>query len=372
MHIENLKLVNFKNYTELDVDFCGNVNCLVGNNGVGKTNMLDAIYYLSFCKSFFNPQDVMNIRHDEKFFAVHGRYAQVEGRESMQVSCVLQSGHNKQMKCDGKTYKNLSDHIGKVPLVMISPVDQTLILGGSEVRRKFMDGVVSQTNKDYLLKLIQYQKALDQRNRLLKQMAEDRYFEESLVEMWDEQLVKYGESIARTRREFLEKFSVLFGEYYHLISQDREIAVIDYKTQLSEAADNMMALLRENRQKDLYAQYTTIGIHKDDLEFGFGEYSVKKYGSQGQQKSFALALKLAQFQYIYEVCGVKPILLLDDIFDKLDMDRIRQLIKLVGGERFGQVFVTDTQPGRVEAIFDEIPDVEHKIFKVEEGGCHEI
>lgn len=372
MHIENLKLVGFKNYAELDVDFCSNVNCLVGNNGVGKTNMLDAIYYLSFCKSFFNPQDAMNIRHGEQFFAIHGRYGHVQGRDSMQVSCVLQQGKNKQMKCDGKAYKNFAEHIGKLPLVMISPVDQIIILGGSEVRRKFMDGVISQTNRDYLFQLMQYQKALDQRNKLLKQMAEDRYFEEQLLEIWDEQLVRYGERICQERRSFLERFKGLFGEYYQLISQDKEQAEIVYKTQLNDAADNMGALLMENRQKDRYSEYTNVGIHKDDLEFGFGEYAVKKYGSQGQQKSFVLALKLAQFQYIYEVCGEKPILLLDDIFDKLDLDRIRQLVKLVGSDRFGQVLLTDTQPGRVESIFEDIPDVEHKIFKVEEGACHEI
>ena len=372
MHIENLKLNNFKNYTDLDVDFCRNVNCLVGNNGVGKTNMLDAIYYLSFCKSFFNPQDVMNIRHGEQYFAIHGRYSQVSGRESMQVSCVLQQGHNKQMKCDGKTYKNFAEHIGKLPLVMISPVDQVLILGGSEVRRKFMDGVISQTNKDYLYQLMQYQKALDQRNKLLKQMAEDRYFEESLIEMWDDQLVRYGEAISKERRVFLEKFTILFNEYYQLIAQDREEAVIAYKTQVDAESANMKELLLQSRQKDRYSEFTNVGIHKDDLEFGFGDYAVKRFGSQGQQKSFVLALKLAQFQYIYEVCGEKPILLLDDIFDKLDMDRIRQLVMLVGSDRFGQVFLTDTQPGRVEAIFDDIPDVEHKIFKVEEGLCDEI
>lgn len=373
MHIGNLKLANFKNYQELEIDFCSNVNCLVGNNGVGKTNLLDAVYYLSFCKSFFNPQDVMSIRHGEEFFAVHGRYEELAGKEPVQISCVVKKGQGKQMKHNGKVCKTFAEHIGKVPLVMVSPVDQTIILGGSEVRRKFMDGVISQTDKEYLMLLMQYQKALDQRNKLLKQMADDRYFEPAMLELWDEQLVRYGEPICRKRRAFLQEFVPLFNEYYNWIAEEKEVAVIEYQTQIGADCNDLKQLLADSHQRDLHAQYTTVGIHKDDLELNLGEYAVKRFGSQGQQKTFVLALKLAQFQYIYNVCGTKPILLLDDIFDKLDMERVKQLIQLVGSDRFGQVLITDTQPGRVESIFDEIGEVEHKIYRVGEGGvCHEI
>lgn len=372
MHIENLKLANFKSYQDQELDFCGNVNCLVGNNGVGKTNLLDAVYYLSFCKSFFNPQDVQNIRHGEEFFAVHGRYQGIAGQEDSQISCVVKKGHGKQMKCNGKTYKTFSEHIGKIPLVMISPVDQIIIMGGSEVRRKFMDGVLSQTDKEYLNNLLQYQKALEQRNKLLKQMSDDRYLDETMLDLWDEQLVRYGEPIFERRKVFLSEFGPIFNDYYNSIATEKEAATIVYQSQLAESEESFNEALKKNHHRDLYAQYTTVGIHKDDLDLNLGEYAVKKYGSQGQQKTFVLALKLAQFQYIYNMCGQKPILLLDDIFDKLDMVRVKQLIQLVGSDRFGQVLLTDTQPGRVEQIFEEIGAVEHKIYEVEEGGCREI
>lgn len=271
------------------------------------------------------------------------------------------------MKWDKKTYKSFAEHIGRIPLVIVSPTDQQLIMGGSDVRRKFVDGVLSQTDKNYLQHLLQYAKALEQRNRMLKQFYEDRYWDEQSIALWDEQLVRHGEFIYESRRDFLSRFRPLFEYYYTWISDSKESARIVYDTQ--ESVPNTLAqLMLDARQNDKYAQYTTVGPHKDDLELIVADMAVKKFGSQGQQKTFSLALKLAQFEYIYNACGVKPILLLDDIFDKLDMIRVKQLVQLVGSERFGQVFLTDTQPGRVQHIFEEIPQVDHRIFQVQEGG----
>ena len=359
MTLDRLILTNFKNYREADVQLCGNVNCFVGNNGAGKTNLLDAVYYLSFCKSYFNPVDIQNIHLGEDYFAIHGHYG-----DDM-ASCILRRGQGKQMRWNKKACKTLAEHIGRLPLVMVSPSDQSLITGGSDGRRKFVDGILSQTDHVYLDHLIQYTKALDQRNRLLKQMWEDRLWDEAMVGVWDEQLCRHGEPLFDARRRFIVDFQPLFAEYYHWIAGEAEPGSIVYNSD-SRPMEQQMA---ESRQADKYSQYTNAGPHKDDLVFMLdGDMSVKRFGSQGQQKSFALALKLAQFQYLENHCGQKPILLLDDIFDKLDMDRVRQLIALVGSERFGQVLLTDTQPGRVQAIFDTLPNLDHKIFTVTNGN----
>ncbi|MBR1850953.1 MAG: DNA replication/repair protein RecF [Bacteroidales bacterium] len=359
MTLDRLSLVNFKNYAQIDVELCPNVNCFVGNNGVGKTNLLDAVYYLSFCKSYLNPIDTQNIRHGEDFFAIHGDYGELK------VSCVLKRGQPKQMRVGKKTYHALSEHIGRIPLVIVSPSDQNLIIGGSEARRRFVDGVISQSDSGYLNHLLQYNKALDQRNRLLKQMFEDRQWDEPSVLLWDEQLVRHGQFITQGRQQFMTGFVPLFNDYFNFIADGREQVRVSLDTQAGDLSD----LLLQARQADRYAQYTTVGPHKDDLEFIImPDMPVKRFGSQGQQKTFLLALKLAQFEYIYKTCGMKPILLLDDIFDKLDINRVRQLVQLVAGDRFGQVLLTDTQPGRVEAIFDDLPNVEHRIFDVANDG----
>ena len=367
MHLSNFKLSNFKTYADLDVDFCSNVNCLVGNNGVGKTNLLDAIYYLSFTKSYFNAVDSQNVRHGETFFAIHGTYH--FDADTVPVSCILQQGQPKQLRWNKKACKTLSEHIGRIPLVIISPNDQILIHGGSDQRRKFVDGVISQTDKGYLDHLLQYQKAVEQRNHLLKQFYEDRAWDEASIAIWDEQLVRHGQVMYDARRLFLQEFLPLFNEYYSWISGEAEQAAMNYESQ----ADTPLAQqLAGARQADKYALYTTVGPHRDDFALSIGEFSVKRQGSQGQQKTFLLALKLAQFEYIYRRCGLKPILLLDDVFDKLDMLRVTQLVHLVGSDRFGQVFLTDTQPGRIENIFSEIPQVEHRIFQVTPGTLHEL
>ncbi len=358
MTLDRLILTNFKNYADADMALCGNVNCFVGNNGAGKTNLLDAVYYLSFCKSYFNPVDLQNIRIGEDFFAIHGHYG------ADVASCVVRRGKGKEMRWNKKSYKTLAEHIGKVPLVMVSPADQSIITGGSEVRRRFMDGVIAQTDSDYLQQLLQYNKALEMRNKLLKQMWDDRMWDEGLVGVYDSQLIRNGESMYAARRRFIEAFRPLFEEYYHWIAGEGEPGEVGYSYDERPLAEQLATA----RQADKYAQYTTVGPHKDDLTLSLAEeMSVKRFGSQGQQKSFALALKLAQFQYMENRCGQKPILLLDDIFDKLDMLRVKRLIALVGSERFGQVLLTDTQPGRVQAIFDELPTLEHKLFNVEKG-----
>ncbi|MCR5423827.1 MAG: DNA replication/repair protein RecF [Bacteroidales bacterium] len=370
MYLERLQLTNFKNYADADISFSNNVNCFVGNNGVGKTNILDAIYYLSFCKSFFNPIDSQNIRHGEEFFSIHGDYMM---EEPVRVSCTLKRGQNKQIKFNKKAVTAFADHIGRIPLVMVSPSDQSLILGGSDVRRKFVDGVIAQADHEYLNNLMQYQKAVEQRNRLLKQFHENKYFEEESIALWDEQMVRYGQPIYERRRRFLEDFVPYFNEYFGLIADGAladETANIIYQSQLHDAVPLEQQLV-EARKRDALVQYSTVGVHKDDFEFFIGDYPVKRFGSQGQQKTFLLALKLAQFEYMGKLLDTKPLLLLDDIFDKLDLPRLTQLIRLVGSSRFGQVFITDTQQGRVEAIFKENPGIDHRIFHVEVGGIIE-
>lgn len=372
MYIERLQLANFKNYEELDVEFSNNVNCLVGNNGVGKTNLLDALYYLSFCKSYFNPVDSQNIRLGGDFFAIHGHYRMddIQSNDTATVSCTLQKGQSKKLKFNKKACTTFAEHIGRIPLVIVTPSDQNLIMGGSEVRRKFIDGIISQVDKVYLRHLLDYQKALEQRNRLLKQFYENRYFEEDSIAVWDEQLVRNGEPIVAARRTFLDEFCPLFEKYYFLIHPDApnsEPPTIVYESQFGETLPSMEEQLRSSYRRDAQVQYTTIGPHKEDLQFGIGDFPAKRFGSQGQQKTFLLALKLAQFEYIQAHTATKPILLLDDIFDKLDMQRVSQLVLLVGSDRFGQVFITDTQQGRVESIFMQAPDMPHKIFRVEKS-----
>ncbi|MBQ0015396.1 MAG: DNA replication/repair protein RecF [Bacteroidales bacterium] len=373
MHLENIKLSNFKNYSNLELDLCDNVNCFVGNNGAGKTNLLDAVYYLSFCKSYFTTIDTQNIRFEEPFFAIHGRYQHQDN--GFTVSCIQKRGAAKQVKLDRKCYQTLSDHIGKIPLVIITPSDQSLILGGSELRRKFMDGVIAQTDKEFLTHLIQYQKSVDQRNKLLKQFYEDRQFDSAALQLWDDQLAIHGAVVHEARCRFVEGFIPIFQYYFEQIAGSSELPLLQFNSSLlsfgnpSDSAETRLRMqLLESRNHDKCVLYTTVGPHKDDLDFLIDNFMVRRFSSQGQQKTYLLALKLAQFEYIFNIGKIKPILLLDDVFDKLDMPRVKQLIHLVGSDRFGQVLLTDTQPGRVQAIFDEMPNIEHRIFEVSQGS----
>ena len=349
MYLQKLSLINFKNIETQSFDFQEKINCFVGDNGVGKTNVLDAIYYLSFAKSYFNSVALQNIRHGEGFFMVEGDYFLNDRNEK--IVCSLKRGQKKVLKRNGKSYEKFSEHIGQLPLVIISPADRDLVTEGSDTRRKFMDGVISQQNKSYLKDLISYNKVLSQRNALLKYFAANRTFDALNLSVYDEQLSEYGERIYTVRKLFLEEFIPIFNEKYQIISGDKEIVDLKYKSQLQDFS--MMALLKKSLDKDKIIQYTTSGIHKDDLSFEIGAYSIKKFGSQGQQKSYLIALKLAQFEFIKQQSKVTPILLLDDIFDKLDESRVSQIIDLVSKDAFGQIFITDTHAERTENILKQ-------------------
>ncbi|MGE5423987.1 MAG: DNA replication/repair protein RecF [Syntrophothermus sp.] len=364
MYLKKLSVTNFKSYCQDDFVFSDKINCFVGNNGVGKTNLLDAIHYLSFCKSYFNPLDSQNIRHNEDYFVVTGSFFRND--ETIDLLQVIQKrNHRKKVLINKKEYERLADHIGRFPLVMISPYDRDLINDGSEHRRRYIDSVISQFDKLYLDDLINYQKVLNQRNFLLKAFAEKNYFDVSQLEIWDEKLIESGSRIFEKRKTFLEKFTPIFRHYFSFISGEDEKVDIVYESSLE--GKDFGALLGESVQKDRAAQYTTAGIHKDDLAFMISGYPVKKFGSQGQQKSFVIAIKLAQFDYTSSVKGYKPVILLDDIFDKLDDTRVEQLIHLVSENNFGQVFITDTSAERISKIFGQLP-IDHKIFTISRAG----
>ena len=367
MYIEEVSIMNFKNLKDVQVAFSPRLNCLIGNNGAGKTNLMDAIYYLSFCKSFFNPVDQWNINHGENFFMLSGTYRRLDSPET--ISCGLQKGQKKQFKRNSKIYKRLMEHIGLLPLVMINPADNSLILGGSDERRKFMDGVISQYNQKYLDDLLKYNRALQQRNNLLKQFASERYFDRELLSVWDDQLIDPGKRIHAERSRFVEKLVPVFQEYYTFISQGNEKVDLMHQSDLYE--NDLDTLIRESLSKDRETQFTTAGIHKDELLFRIDEYPIKKMGSQGQKKTYLVALKLAQYEFIREISGLKPILLLDDIFDKLDRHRVEQIVKVVADESFGQIFITDTNREHLDAIIKKM-DAAFRIFNVSNGNIEPV
>lgn len=346
MYLKRLSLFNYKNITEATFDFDAKINCFVGKNGIGKTNILDAIYHLSYGKSYFNPLSVQNIRHGEEFFVVDGVFEKDQREE--QIICSLKKGQKKILKRNNKPYERFSDHIGFIPLVIISPSDQDLIIEGSETRRKFIDSVISQLDSTYLQQLIQYQKIIAQRNALLKYFAANQTFENDTLSIYNEQLDTLGSSIFKKRKQFLEDFIPIFNQHHQAITNSAETVQIVYESQLSEKP--LLQLFEENLAKDRVLQYTSVGIHKDDLSFEIDTFPIKKFGSQGQQKSFLIALKLAQFEFIKKQSGVLPILLFDDIFDKLDETRVSKIVEMVNDETFGQLFISDTHPERTENI----------------------
>ncbi len=360
MYLHKLTLSNFKSYPEAEFIFSDKINCFVGSNGAGKTNLLDAIHYLAFCKSYFTSVDTHNIRHGEDFFAIHGHLSATHPTHDL-LQCIQKRGQKKRFLLNKKEYERLADHIGTVPLVMISPYDRDLINDGSEIRRKYIDSVISQFDHLYLDALINYNKALFHRNTLLKQFAEKGLFDASSLEIWDEPLCSLGEAIYSKRKSFLTEFIPIFNKYYRFISAGNEEVDIRYVSQLHQSP--VRELLQGSLRKDRLTQFTNSGIHKDDLDFMMDGHPVKRYGSQGQQKSFVVAVKLAQFDFTRSKKGFKPILLLDDVFDKLDDHRVEQLIKLVSEHNFGQVFITDTQEEKVRRIFDAI-SIDHKIFRI--------
>lgn len=356
MFLNRLFLHDFKSYTEAELDFCPRINAFIGNNGSGKTNLLDAIYYLSFSKSYFGTADRDNIRHGTDSFSINGRYRNED--ETFSVNLVQRKGQRKSLKFNQKEYERFSDHVGRIPLIMISPQDQELIYGGSEMRRKFLDSVISQFNRPYLEKLILYNKALEQRNRLLKQDSIDL----SLLDIFDMQLCETGIFIHQERKRFVDGFVPVFSHFFSEIAGSSETAALEYHSSLNN--DTFEHLLKESAQRDRFLQYTTAGIHKDDLSLLLDGHPIKRCGSQGQQKSYLLALRLSQLQYIADLKKSYPILLLDDIFDKLDLIRVKRLTDLVGKDNFGQVFLSDTHQSRVLELFEQNP-VEHVVFRIE-------
>jgi len=358
MILNELSLLNYKNFESLNLQFDPKINCIVGNNGIGKTNILDAIYHLSFGKSYFNPITSQNIKHGEDFFVIEGSYTKKDREEKIVVSA--KKGQKKLIKRNGKIYDRFSEHIGFLPLVIISPADRDLILEGSETRRKFIDGVISQGDSVYLQSLIAYNKVLSQRNSLLKYFAVNNTHNQDTLDIYNEQLNDLGTKIHKKRKSFLNTLLPIFEDHYKMISNDLsnsdndqvESVGLSYKSQLND--NDLINLLQENTLKDKLLQYTNYGIHKDDLLFEINGHAIKRYGSQGQQKSFIIALKLAQFDFIKEKSKENPILLLDDIFDKLDELRVEQIIKLVDEDKFGQIFISDTHPERTESVIKKI------------------
>ena len=365
LYLAQLHLLNFKNHEALALKFSSNVNAIVGKNGMGKTNILDAIYYLSMCKSYLNSMDRQNIKFDQPFFSIQGQWL-LDGDES-NVVCSVKSGAKKVIKKNKVAYEKLSDHIGLFPVVFISPYDGDLIAEGSETRRKWMDGIISQIDKSYLEDLIAYQRILDQRNSLLKQLANGGSTDQ--LEVWDHSLNQYGQRIYERRTNFILEFIPIFEANYREIGTEIEAIEIQYKSDFQRGPFDV--LLKENQRRDLIFQYTTVGVHKDDLLFNLNGNAVKKYGSQGQQKSFILALRLAQYHYLHAHSGKKPVLLLDDIFDKLDHSRVQKIIDLVSNDVFGQVIITDTEKSRLETLLvDRVSDF--RIFELPLTNGHEI
>jgi len=348
MKLKNLNIINFKNYDSYEFVAGDGINCFVGNNGVGKTNLLDAIYYLSYCKSFFNSADIQNIKYEEEFFVIEGNY--LLGKVPEKLYCGVKKGQKKKFKRNSKEYERLVDHIGLFVSVMVSPRDSELILGGSDVRRKFLDGIIAQFDKKYLECLLKYNKVLKQRNALLKYFQKERKWNDEDLLAWDSSLVDLGEYIFKMRLEFVEEFVPIFNERYGFISGDKENVNIEYVSQLKDSSYESQLL--NYREKDRISAYSNCGVHKDDLIFTLNKYPVKKFGSQGQQKSFLLALKFGQFSFLKKSKGYFPVLLLDDIFDKLDHERISKLMDLVSRNEFGQVFITDTNESRVRSILE--------------------
>ncbi|HMM12076.1 MAG TPA: DNA replication/repair protein RecF [Bacteroidales bacterium] len=361
MHLSHLHLIDFKNCQSASLRFSERINCFIGNNGAGKTNLLDSIHYLSYCKSYFNPLDQQNIRNGCEMFSLNGTYS--NSTDNIQVQCIQRRNQKKSFRFDKKEIDRLADHIGRIPLVMVSPYDRDLINDGSELRRRFIDSMISQFDPLYLDALIRYNKALVQRNALLRS-ARPNSPDPAMLALWDEQLIPAGKLIYDRRTSFLAEYAPVFTKYYTQLSGSAEEAGISYDSALTDKP--FEELLKSSLQRDLQYSFTTRGIHRDDLNLNLNGMPLKKFGSQGQQKSFAIALKLAQFEHTALKKQMKPILLLDDIFDKLDDKRVQYLIELVSGGLFGQVFITDTQPQRIMQLFEH-GNIEHRIFYVERG-----
>lgn len=365
MILKRISILNYKNLEQVELSFSPKLNCFFGQNGMGKTNLLDAVYFLSFCKSAGNPIDSQNICHDADFFVIQGFYEAADGTPE-EIYCGMKRRQKKQFKRNKKEYTRLSDHIGFLPLVMVSPADSELIAGGSDERRRFMDMVISQYDKEYLDALIRYNKALVQRNTLLKS---EQPVEEELFLVWEEMMAQAGEVVFRKREAFIREFIPIFQSFYSFISQDREKVGLSYDSHARDAS--LLEVLKESRARDQIMGYSLRGVHKDELNMLLGDFPIKREGSQGQNKTYLVALKLAQFDFLKRTGTTVPLLLLDDIFDKLDASRVEQIIKLVAGDSFGQIFITDTNREHLDRILHKVGS-DYKMFRVEQGTVAEM
>lgn len=366
MILTELSIINYKNIAQSELSLSPKINCFIGNNGMGKTNLLDAVYYLSFCKSYTNPIDSQIIKHNTDFCMLQGKYV-FEDTSKEEIYSGIRRRQKKQFKRNKKEYERLSDHIGLIPLVMISPEDSELITGVSEGRRRFMDIAISQFNKEYLRALVRYNKALQQRNALLKMEVE--FIDTTLLELWEEQMVEDGVFIHKKRTEFIERLTPIFNDYYTRISCSAETVSFDYVSQLNEG--DFKSKLKSNRQRDIAIGHTATGIHRDELEMLLEGFPIKKVGSQGQNKTFFVSLKLAQFKYLLDTGNTTPILVLDDIFDRLDSRRVEEIVKLVSEPEFGQIFLSDTNSKSLDRILERLNNDSH-IYSVIDGEINLI
>lgn len=365
MILKKISILNFKNIREASLELSPNLNCFIGHNGEGKTNFLDAVYYLSFCRSAFNPVDSQVIMHDQDFFVVEGFYEN-EASDTIDIYCGMKRGTKKHFKRDKKEYKRLSQHIGLIPLIFVSPSDQTLISGGSEERRRLMDVVISQYDNGYIEALNRYNKALQQRNALLKMEQEP---DAALLDIWEQEMARHGERIFNARQDFVEKLIPVFQNIYNHVADGHEEVSLKYISHAQRGA--LIDVIQRDRYKDRAVGYSLHGVHRDDLEMMLGGYQMRREGSQGQNKTFVLALKLAQFDFLRRTASqTTPLLLLDDIFDKLDAHRVEQIVKLVSGDGFGQIFITDTNRDHLDQILRSV-SYDYKLFEVEEGEIKE-
>ena len=358
MRLKKLLLINFKNITQTDIDLSDGINCFVGDNGAGKTNILDAIYYLAMSKSAFTMTDGQSVHHGEDFFVVEGSYLADNGSVEL-VNCSFSHRGGKVLKCNGKEYDRLADHVGRFPVVIVSPQDSSLITDAAEERRRYLNGFISQIDRAYLHSMMRYNTILLERNRFLKSSSD-----EAMLQIYDMQLAEHGSRVYELRKSIVERMQPLVAEYYRALSDDREKVDISYRSELENKP--LAELLLQSRERDIINQFTTVGVHRDDVVFRIGDYPLRKYGSQGQQKSFLIALKLAQYRLVAEATGEKPVLLLDDLFDKLDMGRVEKLLSLVSGEDFGQICITDCNKVRLEGILERAGK-EYSLFVVEGG-----
>ena len=358
MRLKKLLLINFKNLPQAEITLADGINCFVGDNGAGKTNILDAVHYLSMSKSAFTMTDGQSVHHGEEFFVTEGSYLTDTGAMEL-VNCSFSRKGGKVLKRNGKEYERIADHVGGFPVVISSPRDTELIMDAAEERRRYLNSFISQLDRAYLASMMRYNTVLAERNKFLK-MSSD----EDMLQIYDMQLAEHGTRVYERRKEIIERMQPMVAEYYSTLSEDREQVEMEYRSELEQMP--LSEVLLRNRERDIVNQFTTAGVHRDDIIFRIGGYPLRKYGSQGQQKSFLIALKLAQYRLLAEATGEKPILLLDDLFDKLDLGRVEKLLTIVGGDDFGQILITDCNKLRLESTLERA-DKEYSLFMVEGG-----